>query len=356
MVSSTGHDIHTLKDYQRLQRIGIYTVREGLRWHLIEKSKDNYDFSTVLPIIKAMNECKMQVLWDIFHNGWPDHIDISKTGFIKNFTKFTRAFINFLINETDQQPFITPINEISYVAWACAEVGYMYPYYHNRSRQLKKQLVIATIEASEVIWEKSKNARILNIDPSIYVVPQNNSKAAIDHAVKINLEQYEARDMLVGKLEPRLGGDDKYLDIVGVNYYPFNQWVDNCVESSDDVIKSESYNFFKGLSTILEEVYARYRKPLFISETGTEGNQRANWLKYVASEVSEAGKTVPIHGICWYPIVNTLHWDTGRYCPNGLWDLATGDGDRKLYQPLADEMLKLIVNRGWKDNLAQARI
>ena len=37
--------------------------------------------------------------------------------------------------------------------------------------------------------------------------------------------RYQAWDMLEGRLHPELGGAPEYLDIVGVNYYPWNQWV-----------------------------------------------------------------------------------------------------------------------------------
>jgi len=350
MVSSTKHDCYVLKDYQRLNSIGIKTVREGIRWHLIERRQDLYNFSSVLKIIKAANKTQTQVLWDLIHYGWPDHIDIFKPDFIRRFKRFTKAFINFLVNETDQLPFITPINEISYVSWACGEVGYMYPYCYTKSYELKMQLVRATIEAIEVIWLKRPDSRILNIDPSVYVIPANDTNDDRLLARQFNELQYQARDMLIGRTEPQLGGDEKYLDIIGINYYPFNQWIHNVILNSDDVIESENYNFFKPFNLILEEVYTRYNRPIFISETGTEGNQRVNWLIYLYNEVLLAiERDIPIQGVCWYPILNTLHWDTNRYCPNGLWDFSNDKGEREIYEPLAREFKRLI-----NDKLVQA--
>jgi hypothetical protein len=35
-LAATGHDRFATADYARLRELGIYTVREGIRWHRIE--------------------------------------------------------------------------------------------------------------------------------------------------------------------------------------------------------------------------------------------------------------------------------------------------------------------------------
>lgn len=37
--------------------------------------------------------------------------------------------------------------------------------------------------------------------------------------------QFEAWDMLAGRMSSELGGSEDLLDIVGMNYYASNQWV-----------------------------------------------------------------------------------------------------------------------------------
>src|ERR671932_2727272 len=63
VTAATSHDKFAVADYQRLQQQGIYTVREGLRWHLIEQSPEKYDFSSARSIIRAPRDTKMQVIW-----------------------------------------------------------------------------------------------------------------------------------------------------------------------------------------------------------------------------------------------------------------------------------------------------
>ena len=46
LVASTGHDRFAAKDYRLLQAHGIFTVREGLRWHLIEATPNQFDLTS----------------------------------------------------------------------------------------------------------------------------------------------------------------------------------------------------------------------------------------------------------------------------------------------------------------------
>ena len=63
------------EDYALCRKLGFRTVRDGLRWHLIEKSPGNYDWSSWLPALEAAEQAGVQVIWDLFHYGSPDHVD-----------------------------------------------------------------------------------------------------------------------------------------------------------------------------------------------------------------------------------------------------------------------------------------
>ena len=92
---------------------------------------------------------------------------------------------------------------------------------------------------------------------------------------------------------------------------------------------------------MLNEIWHRYRKPVFVSETGTEDGARPKWFEYVASETRAAVRSgVPVQGICLYPIVNHPGWDDDRHCHNGLWDYADDEGKREIFAPLARAMAR----------------
>ncbi len=156
-------------------------------------------------------------------------------------------------------------------------------------------------------------------------------------------------DMIAGRLHPELGGAAKYLDIVGVNHYRHNQWAHN------GRILDPGDPGFRFLSEMLLEVYQRYRRPLFIAETGIEDEARPAWLGYVCEQTRLAQAAgADIHGLWLYPILNFPGWDNDRHCHNGLWDYADEHGERFIYKPLAAELTrlqKLFPHRAFQPNL-----
>src|SRR5688572_123024 len=333
LLASTQHDKYILKDYLRLQQYHISTARSGIRWHLIETSPGRYDFSTVLPMLQAARQTGMQIIWDLCHYGWPDDLDIFTPEFIRRFKGLVTAFAKLLRDETETIPFLCPMNEISFFAWAGADKGQINPFQKKRGHELKRQLVRTTVEAIEAIWQILPQARLIQPEPAIHILPKPDRPHERKKVENYCRAQYQAWDMLCGRLEPDLGGAEKYLDIIGINYYYHNQWI------AGGPTLNQRHPLYKPFRQILQENYERYSRPMFIAETGAEGKARADWLSYVCSEVRaaiEAG--APIHGICLYPILNHLGWEDDRHCRNGLWDHADAGGDRAIYEPLAHEL------------------
>jgi hypothetical protein len=80
---------------------------------------------------------------------------------------------------------------------------------------------------------------------------------------------------------------------------------------------------------------------MFVAETGTEDDYRAEWFNYICDEVATAiAEGAPVHGICWYPIINHPGWDDDRHCHNGLFDYADDSGNRGIHEPLAAAILR----------------
>jgi hypothetical protein len=340
LTAATRHDRFVVQDYQRLHEYGIRVARDGISWHLIERSPYRYDFSSVLPMLRAARETETQIIWDLCHYGWPNDIDIFSAEFITRFAGMVRAFVHVLNEESDLPLFVAPLNEISFFAWAGGESAYLNPFASDRPHELKAQLVRAAIEGIEAAWSVNPRTRIVHTDPLINVVHNLARPEEFEVAEYYRLLMFQAWDMLAGRRRPELGGQEKYLDITGVNYYPNNQWL--CGETSFHPERwlEVSDPQYRPLSSLLREVYERYHRPLFIAETGTESDARADWLRYVGSEVHQAlDSKIPIEGICLYPIVDFPGWGDDRHCETGLWGLADEHGHREIHLPLAEELI-----------------
>ena len=333
LVASTKHDLFCRQDYERLKRQGLLVAREGLRWHLIESTPGKHNFASALPMIRNAGELGVQVLWDLCHYGWPDGLDLFSTEFVRRFAAFSAAFARLVKNEAEGPHFFAPINEISFFSWAGAESATIGPYLRRRGFELKCQLTRAVIAAMEAVWTEIPNARFLHVDPVVNVV-SNPKKPHLDATAEAyRRAQYQAWDMVAGEVCPELGGHTKYLDIVGVNYYPHNQW-----EYRGKMIPRTDPRY-RPFNEILLEVYQRYRRPMLIAETGTEKRDRPGWFRYVCEQARIAiAAGVPLHGICLYPILNHPGWVDDRHCHNGLWDYAGKKGNREICRSLAQEL------------------
>jgi beta-glucosidase/6-phospho-beta-glucosidase/beta-galactosidase len=324
LIAATRHDQLAVSDYARLRQVGIETARDGIRWHLVERSPGHYEFSSVLPMVRAARETGVQVIWDLCHYGWPDGLDVFRPEFVDRFAEYARAVARVIAGETDEPASYCPINEISFWSWAGGDVAYLNPFATGRGFELKAQLARASLAAIDAVWSVDPRARILHAEPAIHIVPNPAVPGSAAVAEGYRLAQFQAWDMLAGRLWPQLGGDERYLEVLGVNYYPHNQWV------LDGPTVARGDRRYRPFRKILLEVWERYGRPVMISETGAQGAERAPWLRYVAREVRAARHAgVPVEGICLYPVLDYPGWDDDRHCETGLWSLAGPTGERE---------------------------
>lgn len=336
LIEATRHDRFALKDYRRLQSVGLDTARDGIRWHLIEKSPGCYDWSSALPQIRAAAQSGQTVIWDVLHYGWPDFLDVWSPEWVEHFARFARAFAQLLREESDGPYFFCPVNEPSFFSFAAADFGFFAPHERGRGWEFKQQLVRATLAASDEIWDVLPTARLIQTDPLVHVEAHPDRPHERDLAGQITHAQFQALDMISGRLCPELGGAEHYLDVLGVNFYVHNQWFH---PGGPDSMIPPSHPKHRPLRHLLEWIHHRYERPILIAETGIEEDARPQWLARVAAEARAALLAgVPVEGVCLYPICNHPGWDNDRHCHNGLFDYPDEYGEREVYEPMAREL------------------
>jgi hypothetical protein len=320
MTASLEHDLFCAQDYRRLREVGILTARDGLRWHLIDRG-GSYEWSSWIPMLEAARDENIQVIWDLFHYGWPDDLDIFAPRFVDRFALFAREAARIHREHSDAIPFYSPVNEVSFFAWAAAR-DLIFPWAHGRDGELKRQMVRAAIAAIEGIRAVDPRARFISPEPLIHNVPPRAEPWNTGPALAQRNSQFEAWDMICGRTAPELGGAEQYLDIVGLNFYAANEW---------EVPGGRKLHWDAGsddprwmpLHLLLGEVCARYQRPFFIAETSHYGIGRAPWLHEVAAEIAKAFECgVPVGGACLYPILDRFDWEDNTHWHNcGLWDV-----------------------------------
>ena len=332
LIRATGHDKHVLRDYRQCADLGLRTIRDGLRWHLIEKTPGKYDWSSWLPALEAAEATGVRIIWDLFHYGSPDHVDQAGDDFPQRFTDFAMAAIELQQSVSAAPPVLCPLNEINFMAWAI-EVDYFPHVGPDESGWFKRQLVRTATTAARAIKERWPDSTLIWAEPLIHVAPHDHRRKSIRLAEQNRQGMFEAYDWIMGRAMPELGGDPAYVDLVGLNYYPHNQWY------WEGPTIPMGHHEYRPLSDMLIEMCERYGKPVFLSETGAEGTARPSWLHYVSGEVREAvGRGADVRGICWYPITAYPGWDNSRHAEAGLFSTVTSDGTRNVDDRLLDEL------------------
>jgi beta-glucosidase/6-phospho-beta-glucosidase/beta-galactosidase len=331
LIRATGHDKHVRLDYGLCAQYGLTTVRDGLRWHLIGRTPGKYDWSSWVPALEAAEEAGIEVIWDLFHYGSPDHIDPAGPDFADRFTDFALAALEVQRSVTHRAPIICPLNEINFMAWA-VEVGYFPRVGPDQPGWFKRQLVRAGVAAAKAMREQRPEVTIVWAEPLIHVAPHDQRRRSVRAAESNRAGMFEAYDWIIGRAEPELGGDPSLVDLVGLNYYPHNQWY------FEGPTIPMGHHEYRPLADMLVEMAERYGKPVFLSETGAEGSGKPSWLHYVCSEVREAIRCgADMRGICWYPITAYPGWDNSRHAETGLFSTIVANGSRHVDQPLLAE-------------------
>jgi hypothetical protein len=336
-LAATAHDRQADEDYRRLRDVGLLGARDSIRWPLVD-NRGRCDFSSARPLIEASRRHGIDVIWDLFHYGYPADLDPFSEEFTKRFADYCYEAALFVRANQDGPCYFTPVNEPSFLAWSGGDVARFAPHRRGVGSDLKVALVRAAIAGINAIRAAVPEARIVNVDPICHVVAPRNGHLHGDPVDFNRRAVFEAWDMLSGRMYPELGGSREHLDIVGVNYYWTNQWEigdENQPLALDDPRRVS-------LSALLRRIWKRYGGDLLITETAHADDMRPIWLNWVADQCERSlNAGVPIRGACLYPILGMPEWhEPETWTRLGLWDLEPRGEviDRVIYSPMAQAL------------------
>ena len=324
LVAMTQHDRQAARDYALCRAAGVRAVREAARWPRLDRG-GRLDLDEVRRLARLGREAGLVQVWDLMHYGVPDDLEPGSERFVDRFRDWAVAVARAVRDEADGPLYLTPVNEISYYAWAGGDVGYMAPFWHGRGGELKRALVRAQIAATDAVWaEVDAGAVVVNVDPLVRQHPPPGGEAAhrdaVDHFNRHVVT--EAFDLLAGRVEPELGGSRRHLGVVGLNYYACNQWTVPTPEHPQRFLERGDPHWIP-LRDSLVELAERYGGPLVLAETGDSGRGRSGWLDYLAQEVAAARNLgADVQGVCLYPVVTSPDWeDPTAFFDGGLFDV-----------------------------------
>ncbi|MDQ3482169.1 MAG: b-glycosidase [Pseudomonadota bacterium] len=346
------HYEHADEDYAMFPPLGIAVAREGIPWPLVDRGTGEYDFSCIDDFLWAQKRHKILPIWDLCHYGYPDDLDPWSEEFVTRFADYSRAAARYVAERAHHEPLcFTPINEPTFWGYMGGEWGWCAPYGKTADdrRKFTVALARADIAACKAIREDFPHARFVHIDPLVWVVPPRDRPDLADEARRESYEDaYIAWDIISGLKHPEYGGSLELIDILGFNNYSFGQMEyvpadcpNKPLEPGDDRIRP--------LCDLLEEAWAKYKRPCIVAETSGLQGGRPDWLNDVTCEVLAAvNRGVDLHGICLFPAVDMTDWHTGEWLHMGIADveqLADGSLMRVPFRPYVDAL------RSWERRL-----
>ncbi len=233
-------------------------------------------------MLHAAQANNIQVIWDLCHYGWPDHLDIWQPAFVEHFARFAGAVAAKVRDEGIRQPCYTPINSILFwrgpaVIWRTSS-----RWASNKGKALKQQLVRGTLAAMDAIRAVDGTARFVQPEPVVHINAPADQPEQEGAAEELRMAQFDVWDMLSGRICPELGGAPGCLDIVGVGYRrPINGF-------SGGRSLPLTTSTIAPFAAILQEIHQRYQRPILIAETGA-GERHAGALDALCVRADRAG-------------------------------------------------------------------
>ena len=322
-VAASGHERWAMLDGAILRGLGVQTVREGFRWHLVGEGRR--DWTSARAQIDAALANGLEVAWDICHWGVPDGIDIMAADWPARLADFAHDAARMLRREGCPVAAWVPVNEMAFWAWAGGETGGFNPFLFGQGDAMKRQLVRGHLAVVAALREAGATEPVMVCEPLIWVVGENEAEVIAARAFM---------DAAFDAVHWVLAENPSAVDVMGFNYYPQNQWALNSGQLSANDPRRRS------LSSLLVEKALEFNMPLVISETGAEEPDGDAWITEVTREVKAARLAgVPVEGVCIYPATDYPGWDDDRHCPCG--PIGWSDGLRFVRQAQAKALRDL---------------
>jgi beta-glucosidase len=326
------------EDLDRVRASGATMIRYGVPWYRIETSKGVFDWSWTDKVMAYFDQHRELVpIIDLMHYGTPLWLknEFMNAEYPQLVARYAKAFAERYKGITS---YYTPLNEPFVNAEWCGWSGTWPPYltgllgFGLLMNQLCKGIILTVQHLKQV----DPDAVMVHVEASKKYIAADESYIEETHLW--NEIRFIMWELIQGRIQQ---GHPLYtwvldhhfsqsdlawyaenridLDIVGVNYYPqFSLNVIGNETAEQGQIPRAVMGSAEDMIDIARDLYQRYKKPIFITETSYNGSieQRVSWLEELIRaswKMNEEG--IELYGVTWFPFLDMVDWP---YRTNGL--------------------------------------
>ena len=367
----TEHYDRWHEDIGLLAQLGLRSARYGIPWHRINPAPGKWDYTWADRPLERLLEVGIDPVVDLVHYGLPAWIE---SAFLN--PEFPRYMAEYAARIAERFSgrihAYTPLNEPRVTAWYCGKLGWWPPFRRGWRGFVSVMLgvcrgIVCTVRALEKVDPEIVFAHVDATDLYEATQPELVPEAARRQEIV-----FLALDLISGRVRPghalhawmlatgATRADLEWfeaqavdLDLIGINLYPlFSE--KRLVRSSGGLRVRMPYAKADIVDRLAELYWNRYRRPILISETASEGSlaRRRAWLEDSITAVRRVrARGIPLIGYTWWPLFALITWGyrEGRKLPHdylkqmGLWDLRPGErGLERVHTPLVDCYRELV--------------
>jgi beta-glucosidase len=371
----TEHYARWREDLELVAELGVPAMRYGVPWHRIQPAPDRWDFSWCDGPLEKLTTLGVEPVLDLVHYGVPDWLEAAfgnpdyehrveeyATRVGERYRGTVRTF--------------TPLNEPRITAWYTGKLGFWPPGFRGWRGFLKVLVQVARgiVRTTRALKQVVPDTTMLHVDAGDIYRSESEDLAA---EARLREEVgFLTLDLVSGRVDERhalhawlrelsFPEDDLdwfkehriTLDLVGVNLYPLFS-LKRIKRSGGRTRIAMPYAPASIVEELASDYYRRYGRPVFITETASEGSvaRRRAWLEASVLSVRAArSKGVPLCGYTWWPLFALVAWAYRRgsrppaaYLKQmGLWDLADdGSGNLSRVRTTLVERYRELVASG----------
>lgn len=316
------------EDLDIVASLNMNAFRFGIEWARVEPEEGRWNEAAIehyRTYLKSLKKRGISPVVTLFHFTLPtwfaDRGGFERSRNVKYFVRYAQKILEELGGDIK---WLITINEPTVYVGESYFVGEWPP---NKTGKLRGVRVLANLIRSHGrIYKLTKQMRGIRVSMAHHLMYFYAGDDAWLSRLSAWVADYVANRFVVARTR-------RSSDFIGVNYYCSYRIYGYRAHNPEDVVNDLGWQMQPGdIQYLLEDVYARYRLPILITENGLadgEDVQRKWWIMQTIRAMSAAMKNgVNLVGYLYWSLLDNFEWDKGFWPKFGLVSVHRGTMQR----------------------------